>query len=155
MQFKTQYDARDRVVSNPGSREHIMYSGKYDEQGQLVLEESGVVNIYDEIQSHVDFCDIHMILKRYESGDVSALSQRQGFYMDVLDFPKTYAEALNRMNAMEADFMKLPVEVRERFGNSFPQFLAASGDSDFLEKLGVVVKQQEPAASVKEGETKE
>ena len=153
MQFKTQYDARDRIFSDPGSPEHITYAGHYDEKGRVVLEESGRENIYDFIQSHAESCDIHVLMKRYQNGDVDALSQKQGFYGDFLDFPKTYAEALNHMNEMERQFMALPVETREKFGNSFTEFLAASGEADFLDKLGIKAeepKEVTPAIPVKE-----
>lgn len=137
MEFKTQYDARDRVFTDPGSPEHITYAGHYDEKGRVVLEESGRENIYDFIQSHAESCDLHVLMKRYQNGDVEALSQKQGFYGDFLDFPKTYAEALNHMNEMERQFMALPVETREKFGNSFTEFLAASAEPDFLDRLGI------------------
>lgn len=137
MEFKTQYDARERVFTDPGSPEHITYAGHYDEKGRVVLEESGRENIYDFIQSHAESCDIHVLMKRYQNGDVEALSQKQGFYGDFLDFPKTYAEALNHMNEMERQFMALPVETREKFGNSFTEFLAASAEPDFLDRLGI------------------
>lgn len=143
MEFKTQYDARDRIFSDPGSPEHITYAGHYDEKGRVVLEESGRENLYDYIQSYAESCDIHVLMKRYANGDVDALSQKQGFYGDFLDFPKTYAEALNHMNEMERQFMALPVETREKFGNSFTEFLAASGEADFFERLGI---KKEPAA---------
>lgn len=152
MEFSTQYDARDRVSTNPGSRIRVTYGGRYDEKGRVVLEETGRENLYEQIQSYADSCDIHVLMQRYRNGDVSALSQVQGFYGDVLDFPKTYAEALNHMNEMERAFMSLPPDVRSKFGNSFSEFLAASGEPDFLERMGItpdVKVQQKPA----EGET--
>lgn len=156
MQFKTQYDARDRIFSDPGSPEHITYAGHYDEKGRVVLEESGRENIYDFIQSHAESCDIHVLMKRYQNGDVDALSQKQGFYGDFLDFPKTYAEALNHMNEMERQFMALPVETREKFGNSFTEFLAASAEPDFLDRLGIKKEvASEPVPAIPQDETKE
>ena len=156
MQFKTQYDARDRVFSDPGSPEHITYAGHYDEKGRVVLEESGRENIYDFIQSHAESCDIHVLMKRYQNGDVDALSQKQGFYGDFLDFPKTYAEALNHMNEMERQFMALPVETREKFGNSFTEFLAASAEPDFLDRLGIKKEPSaEPVPAIPQVEIKE
>lgn len=156
MQFKTQYDARDRIFSDPGSPEHITYAGHYDEKGRVVLEESGRENIYDFIQSHAESCDIHVLMKRYQNGDVAALSQKQGFYGDFLDFPKTYAEALNHMNEMERQFMALPVETREMFGNSFTEFLAASAEPDFLDRLGIKKESvSEPVPDIPQVETKE
>ena len=156
MEFKTQYDARDRVFTDPGSPEHITYAGYYDEKGRVVLEESGRENIYDFIQSHAESCDIHVLMKRYQNGDVEALSQKQGFYGDFLDFPKTYAEALNHMNEMERQFMALPVETREKFGNSFTEFLAASADPDFLDRLGIKKESvTEPDPDISKDEIKE
>ena len=156
MQFKTQYDARDRIFSDPGSPEHITYAGHYDEKGRVVLEESGRENIYDFIQSHAESCDIHVLMKRYQNGDIDALSQKQGFYGDFLDFPKTYAEALNHMNEMERQFMALPVETREKFGNSFTEFLAASAEPDFLDRLGIKKESvTEPVPAIPQDEIKE
>lgn len=40
------------------------------------------------------------------------------------------------MHEMESQFMELPVEVRAKFNHSFQEFLASSGEPDFLEKLG-------------------
>lgn len=156
MQFKTQYDARDRIFSDPGSPEHITYAGHYDDKGRVVLEESGRENIYDFIQSHAESCDIHVLMKRYQNGDFDALSQKQGFYGDFLDFPKTYAEALNHMCELERQFMALPVETREKFGNSFTEFLAASAEPDFLERLGIKKDSvSEPVPDIPQVESKE
>ena len=137
MEFKTQYDARDRISSNPGSPIHITYAGHHDEKGRVVLEESGRENIYDQIQSHAESCDIHVLMKRYLNGDVAALSQAQGQYLDATQFPKTYADMLNFVNEQERAFMALPADVRAKFGNSFTEYLAASGEPDFLDRLGV------------------
>lgn len=137
MAFMTQYDKRGRFTTSPGSPIHTTYGGHYDEKGRVVLQETGHENIYDLIQSHAESCDIHVLMKRFQNGDVTALSSRQGFYGDVLDFPKTYAEALNHMHDMESQFMELPVDVRAKFNHSFQEFLASSGEPDFLEKLGL------------------
>lgn len=152
--FRTQFQPHERIQCNPGSRIHKTYGGHYDEKGRVVLEEIGEINVYDEIQSHAESCDIHVLMERYKRGDIDALSKRQGFFGDVLDFPKTYAEALNHMNEMERQFMALPVEVREKFGHSFSEFLAASGEPDFLERLGIK-NDPEPKPEAKEEESVE
>lgn len=136
MKFATQFDVRERSFAPVGSGVKVMYSGRYDERGHVVLDESGKINLYEEIQSHADSCDIHVIMDRYVAGDVGALSQVQGAFMDVTNMPKTYAEYLNTINSLERSFMALDPDVRSRFGNSFAQFLASAGDADFLERLG-------------------
>ena len=92
MEFKTQYDARDRVFTDPGSPEHITYAGHYDEKGRVVLEESGRENLYAYIQSYAESCDIHVLMKRYDNGDVDALSQKQSLHTDNLG--RIYAERI-------------------------------------------------------------
>lgn len=141
--FKTQYDARDRIQSNPGNPIKQLYCGSYNERGQVVLKEDGTENIYDFIQSFAESTDIHSILRRFENGEVDVLEKVQGFYGDVTEMPKTYAEALQRIADSEKVFMSLPVEVRAKFGHSFSEFLAASNDVDFLERLGVQVADSE------------
>ncbi len=140
MAFKTQYDARDRIQSNPGSPIKQLYAGSYNERGQVELREDGTENLYDFIQSFAESTDIHVILRRYENGEVDVLEKVQGFYGDVTEMPKTYAEALQRIADSEKVFMSLPVDVRAKFGHSFSEFLAASNDADFLERLGVQVE---------------
>ncbi len=139
MAFKTQYDARDRIQSNPGNPIKQLYAGSYNERGQVELREDGTENLYDFIQSFSESTDIHSILRRFENGEVDVLEKVQGFYGDVTEMPKTYAEALQRIADSEKVFMSLPVDVRAKFGHSFSEFLAASNDADFLERLGVQV----------------
>ncbi len=138
--FKTQFDARDRIQSNAGSPIKQLYSGSYNERGQVELREDGTENLYDFIQSFAESTDIHAIMRRFESGEVDVLEKVQGFYGDVTEMPKTYAEALQRIADSEKVFMSLPLDVRAKFGHSFSEFLAASNDADFLERLGVQVE---------------
>ncbi len=147
--FKTQYDARDRIMSHPGNPIKQLYSGSYNERGQLELKEDGTEDLYAFIQSFAESTDIHAILKRYQNGEVDVLEKVQGFYGDITEMPHTYAEALQRIADSEKVFMSLPVDVRAKFGHSFSEFLAASQDSDFLDRLGVKPDEQpavEPVA---------
>lgn len=142
--FKTQYDDRVRVPANPGNPIKQLYSGSYNERGQVELKEDGVEDLYSFIQSFAESTDIHVILKRYQNGEADVLEKVQGFYGDITEMPQTYAEALQRIADSEKVFMSLPVDVRAKFGHSFSEFLAASQDADFLDRLGVHKEQSEP-----------
>ncbi len=135
--FKTQYDARDRIISHPGNPIKQLYVGCYNERGQVELKEDGTEDVYALIQSFAESTDIHSILKRFQNGEVDVLEKVQGFYGDITEMPHTYAEALQRIADSEKVFMSLPVDVRAKFGHSFSEFLAASQDADFLDRLGV------------------
>lgn len=147
--FLTQYDARDRIKSNPGNPIKHLYTGSYNERGQVELKEDGTEDLYAFIQSFAESTDIHSILKRYQNGEVDVLEKVQGFYGDITEMPKTYAEALQRIADSEKVFMSLPVDVRAKFGHSFSEFLSASQDADFLDRLGVKsIEQPAPVPSV-------
>jgi hypothetical protein len=51
---------------------------------------------------------------------------------------------LQRIADSEKIFMELPVETRAKFGHSFTEFLAASQDDDFLDKLGIKAEPVKP-----------
>ena len=140
--FSTQYDARDRICTNPGSPIKQLYSGSYNERGQVELKEDGTEDTYSFIQSFAESTDIHSILRRYQNGEVDVLEKVQGFYGDITEMPKTYAEALQRIADSEKIFWSLPLDVRAKFGHSFSEFLAASQDADFLDRLGVKPDEQ-------------
>ena len=147
--FKTQFDARDRIQSNPGNPIKQLYSGSYNERGQVELKEDGTEDLYAYIQSFAESTDIHSILRRYENGEVDVLEKVQGFYGDITEMPHTYAEALQRIADSEKVFMSLPVDVRAKFNHSFSEFLAASQDVDFLDRLGLMPEEQpEPLPAV-------
>ena len=122
--FRTQFDPHPRVLSNSGSRIRKLYSAKVDAEGAIDLVESGEENLYDYIQSFKDECDINLIVQRCMSGDVDVLSKRQGVYVDVTEFPQTYAEVLQRVIDGKNAFDDLPLETRAKFDHSFAQWMA-------------------------------
>lgn len=138
--FRTQfesYEAPVRIFQEPGDRIKTVYSPFYDDSGVMQLRPTGKLNLYDEIQSHADSVDIHVLMERYQSGDVGALARVQGAYGDFTQLPTTFAEALNLMVAAEQYFMGLPVETRALFGHDFHQFIASMDQSDWTKKVGL------------------
>lgn len=139
VKFATQFDKHARVHCNPGTPIKTLYGPIFDKNGVMSLKEIGKHNLYDEIQSHADSVDIYVLLKRYQQGDIGALSRVQGAYGDFTQMPHTFAEALNTMIAAEQYFMGLPVETRALFGHSFQQFVATMDQPDWTSKLGINV----------------
>lgn len=149
--FKTQFDKHDRIFQNPGSPVKVTYAPQYDKNGVLDLVVSGQENLYDYIQSFAESCDIHVLLDRYRDGDASVLSRVQGFYGDVTDMPKTYAEVLNSVIAGENAFMKLPVEIRAEFNHSFAEWMAAMDQPNFVERMSKFDKKASVSTDTTEG----
>lgn len=135
--FRTRYDRRPRVIKNPGSRFHDVYSPRYAEDGSISLEVTGQEDIYDYIQSHRDSVDIHVLLVQYANGDKTALNRRQTMYLDATQLPSNYAEILHTVMAGEDSFKTLPLEVRAKFEHSFGRWLALMGTADWYDKMGI------------------
>lgn len=135
--FRTQYDEHEPVYQEPGSPVKLVYSPRYSEDGVLDLVVTGKENLYEFIQSHKESTDIHVLLSRFANGETDVLSRMQGFYGDVTDMPKTYAEVLNAVIAGEETFARLPVEVKQRFDNSFAVWMSSMDQPDFAERMGV------------------
>lgn len=135
--FKTQYDNHPRLHCEPGTRVKTLYGPIFDKNGVMSLQEIGKHNLYDEIQSHADSVDIHVLLQRYAQGDVGVFARVQGAYGDFTQMPRTFAEALNTMIAAEQYFNGLPVDVRAQFGHSFQQFIASMDAPDFTSRMGI------------------
>lgn len=114
------------IRSNPGSpfkTEKLLQvvDGRYD------LVEVGQSNLYNEIQSHKDSCDIYKLLERYQAGDVSALSKVAGQYLDITDAPKTLSEAYTFVSNAEKFFSKLPLKLREEYDFDPSKFISDLG----------------------------
>lgn len=135
MHFATQYDSHERVTAAIGSRELPEYSSRYNDLGILELVPTGVRNIYAQIQSHKDSCDVAQILSRFASGDAGALTKVQGIYADVTGMPTNYAELLNKVNDGKQIFEQLPVSVRAKFGHDFGRFMASIGTPEFFDAM--------------------
>lgn len=135
MTFKTQYDGRVRIFSEPGTGIKITYEPYFDDNGVLQIKETGKVNQYLEIQSHADSVDINVILARYQAGETDVLNKVQGFFADVTEMPETYAGMLNLINSGKNFFEELPTFIKERFNNSFAEFLTESGKPGFEKKF--------------------
>lgn len=148
--FLTQYERAPRVIQNSGDRVKTLYGPIFDKNGVMSLKEIGKHNLYDEIQSHADSVDIHVLLQRYANGDPGALARVQGAYGDFTQMPHTFAEALNTMIAAEQYFMGLPVETRAMFGHSFQQFIASMDQPDWTSKMGLTPDVPAPAPAAPE-----
>lgn len=122
----TQFHRRDDVpASCPGNHIHKLLKPQFDKSGNYELVEAGEVDVYAEIQSHAESCDINVLMAKYQNGDASVLSKVQGTYFDATGMPKTYAEMLNILIDAENQFNALPLDERAKYDHSFEKWLSA------------------------------
>lgn len=136
-------------VTSPGSEIHILYNPKIQEDGTIILVESGKENIQEFIDSFRGSTDMSFIISRLAAGDLSVINQRPALYGDFTDFPKTYAEALQRVIDAQQQFYTLPLEVRNSFDNDYMKWFATSGSDDWMVKMASVLPVEESPEEVK------
>lgn len=128
--FRTQYQ-RQKVSHHVGSRLEPSYKISYSDTGSEILKETGVTDVYEQIQSWKDSCDLKTIINRFMQGDVNALNRSTTFFADVADCPTTLAGFLQMRADADQFFMQLPPEVRAEFNSSATEFFAQIGSDRF------------------------
>lgn len=83
----------------------------------------GEEDFKDFIETAKEDTLISSIIRRFESGDVSALSKVQGIYADVVGMPNNLLDAKNKLLNLERSFETLPIDIRNKFDNSFDKFV--------------------------------
>lgn len=125
-----------------------------DAEGKIVkvkvkrdrLVKVGDTDLYAKIQEGKDDCDVYKIFDRFLAGDISALHRKaHEIYDDLTIMPNNIHEAAALVDQAMDDFMTLPVEVREAFGNDPEKFVSLATDApeqfkkpflDFYKKHG-------------------
>lgn len=139
-------------VTSSGDRYRHLFSPIVCSDGTITLVESGTEDIQEYINSFRDQTDMTYILQRMAAGDTSVLNQKEPMFGDFTNMPATYAEALQLVMDREAQFMMLPVDVRNKFDNDFRKWFAQSGSDGWYEKMDSVISKSEKIDPVPSGE---
>jgi hypothetical protein len=91
------------VASESGSGLRQLYIPCFVD-GRFTIEEAGVFDLQEQINANASSCDINVIVARYNAGDLTALSRRQGFFGDFTSAPDSYRQALEIVNGFESAF---------------------------------------------------
>ena len=146
--FASLLTKRPRYYTDPGSHEAEIYEMTIDKKGHKALVCTGTKDIWEEMQSYKDECDIKQIVARAAAGDYEALNQRQGYYGDITDTPATLAEAQNAIIKLSNEFDSLPPEIRAKFDNSKEVFVSQYGTEQWAESMGLKENEAEKAEKV-------
>ena len=140
---------RPETIPYPKSKKIVPTYGLQinKETGKEELVETGKTNIYDMIQASKEETLVYNILKRFESGDIEALTKTKGVYGDFTNMPRTLAEAQQLLIDTENYFNALPIDIKKEFNNSPKEYLASLNNGKFEAVMGKYIKQppkQEP-----------
>lgn len=111
------------------------YQEEINKKGKLSLVKTGQTNIDELIQQDLESTKIENILHAVAMGDLNALKQREGTYVDATTLPHSLMEAQNLVIRLKDEFYDLPLEVRKLFDNSPEQYVSEMGTNTYLEKM--------------------
>lgn len=130
--FRTKY-SEDKIKRqiNPGNGVKKEYQLRVV-NGNKTLVETGETDLYAYIQSHADSVDIHKILERCAMmDDYTPLIRMPAEFMDVSNMPTNLAEAFAAVQDAENFYNKMPISIKEKYNNSFGEFLMDIGSDKF------------------------
>lgn len=138
--FRTMFSSdTDKYISPSGSKLLPEYALKVDEKTgyEYVAPTGEYTNVYDRIQADYPSTDINLLMERFALGETEAIHVKEGFYADVTDMPKTYAELFQRAEDARRYFDELPADLKEMFNNSYTEFWSEmdSETKSFNEKI--------------------
>lgn len=151
IKFRTQYSNNVKPKTCHGSYLKKQCILAYDDRGLTTLQQTGVTDIYKQIQSHRDSCDLAIILSRLESSQVNGLMNTYQFddilnseVIDVFSFPKNPGEMLNLSKKGEELFKGLSPDIRAEFDFSPHKFISSFGSKEFMDKINNLAKKYHP-----------
>lgn len=112
----------ERVHCSSGDRIVKKHTLAFDDQGNKKLVEAPSFDQYAYIQSFARECDIDMMVKRYDNGDLTALNQMPGVYGSASALSSNFADYFAANKAMEVFFEK-DEEGRKIYGDDFKRYL--------------------------------
>lgn len=133
--FRTAYNcpAVDGLLSPAGDECSPVYAEDFDERGVACIVKISEEKIQDKIEACKEQTLIYNILNSFDDGTL--LNKAQGVYTDLSAMPDNIHDAYQSVRDARMIFNGLSDDIRQRFNNSFDEFIASSFLSDFNDKL--------------------
>ncbi len=150
-EFRSAYSGQVRHTSLTGNGREPEYEYKVTDEGRELVK-TGETDVYALIQSRLDETKIENIIKR-ATYDPTALGsqdwQTSEVMTDISDAPTNYHEWYGRIKDAEAEFDKLPIEVKNKWDNDVEKYIMAYGTKEWADKMGIMSKESAAAEAVK------
>lgn len=129
--------ARDEVEviaqKNSGLQPEYGYIAD-NETGELKFCHVRDIDIRAEIASHIDECDMSIIVNRLLENPEMGYIDNEEMYGDVSELPKDILEAAMYTDRAKAIFYKLPLDVRKDYDSNLYKFLREVANGEFAKK---------------------
>lgn len=127
--YPKNYDP-EMFVSKPGERFKPEYIGEPDENGVIQLVKVGETDLIELHQRDAFANDVNFLYERFCNGDVTALSQVQGTFLDSLGLPRDLRGMYDMISAYQTVYDNLPEDMRSKY--SFESWLENAGSEMWM-----------------------
>lgn len=135
--IRSRYTKRIETNTEPGRPMHNNYQIRINDRGHKELYKIGEHNLQAEINAAAEECDIAKILEKYKGGDIEALNKAQAGYVDLTKCPKDLREAQDVVLNLQSEFIKLPLEIRQKFDHSPEKYIKEYGNKYWQDAMGI------------------
>lgn len=133
-----------KMFTDPGQDEKIIYEGKLQKDGTVLLVEVGKESMQQMIDAWKEQTDMSWIIKNLEMGNTQVINRVPSCFGDFTEMPKTYAEVLQLRIDAQTAFEKLPVETKQKFNNNFNEWFMEAGEGEWFEKMNIKKDDPDP-----------
>lgn len=120
---------------------------EYDKTERKLVK-TDKISFYKEIQSYYAATQLSTKLSRFAMGDFGALGFDRGSYSDVSGTTTNLAQILHTKQIAEAEFGKLPNDIKQLFNGNYSEFVGSIEDGTFEKRLVDYAKsKQQPGAA--------
>lgn len=113
-------------VSPSGVRYEPVFEGMPGEGDRIELVQVGVRDLKEFHNRDAESCDVNNIVQRFQNGDISALQQVQGSYIDMTGLPKDLRGMSDMIDGLRAGYENLSEDIKKEY----PSF------NNWLENVG-------------------
>lgn len=121
--------------SCPGDRFYVERHGEVQPNGTIKLIPDKEIDLQEKYNAEYPSTTIDNILAN--SSPMQSFADDGASGIDATKLPKTFAEFLQLQIDRKREFDRLPVEIKQKFGNDVQQYMATAGSKDWLDKLGI------------------
>lgn len=123
----------DAFVSKPGQRMKPEYIGEPDENGVIQLVKVGETDLVELHQRDAFANDVNVLYQRFCNGDITALSQTQGTFMDALGMPRDLRGMYDMVEGYRKIYDNLTPEQKQ--GYPFEKWLEDAGSETWMNRF--------------------
>lgn len=141
MEFATNFKKHPRKQESFTKTKQPVYKVKFDTKtGERTLEIEKEIDIYEKIQEYKDECNISNILKRYNLDMFQQLKKEEEQLIDLTNLPENLMETMAIIDRAKHAFDMQSTAIKDKFGNDFKKFIAASENGQLATLLNQELK---------------